>query len=216
MPAISTRKALAGGIAGTALALALGVAAVGQVAGPGPTASVASVARESSDVVEAPATQAQPQTPAGAPPETAPPTTQAPAATAAPATKAPAPATTATTRRPTTTTVAPAVQAPAPTATTPTTAKVRSGARVTYTTAGVQAAITAITTRIPLFKPNDAQLRTFADAVCASFDQGQTDAQVQATIRDAVSRIQGQSLSPADAEFMVRTVTQLRCPGYLP
>ncbi len=88
--------------------------------------------------------------------------------------------------------------------------------RVAYTTAGVQAAITAITQRIPLFKPNDAQLRTFADAVCTSFDQGQTQAQVQATIRDAVSRIQGQSLSDADAAFMVQTVTQLRCPGYLP
>lgn len=213
-PAISTRKALAGGIAGTALALVLGVAAVGQVAGAGPTATVASVARASSEIAGTPTTQAP--APAPAPPETAPPTTQAPAAQAAPAAKPAPAATTATTRKPTTTTVTPAAQVAAPATTTPTTVKVRSGARVAYTTAGVQAAITAITTRIPLFKPNDAQLRAFADAVCTSFDQGQTDAQVQATIRDAVSRIQGQSLSAADAEFMVRTVTQLRCPGYLP
>jgi hypothetical protein len=207
----TTRKALAGGIAGTALVLALGAAALGQVGGTAPTASTASVARASSAGLLTPA----PETPA--PVETAPPTTQPPATQATPTTKAAPPATTATTRKPTTTTVAPAAPAaPAPAPTTPTTAKVRSGARVAYTTAGVQAAIAAITGRIPLFKPNDAQLRTFADAVCGSFDQGQTQAQVQATIRDAVSRIQGQSLSDADAEFMVRTVTQLRCPGYLP
>ena len=211
-PAITTRKALAGGIAGTALVLALGAAAVGQVGGTGPTASVASVARASSEVAAAPTPETQ------APVETVPPTTQAPAIEAAPAAKAPAPSTTATTRKPTTTTVARTAPAPtpAPAATTPTTVKVRSGERVAFTSAGVQAAIAAITQRIPLFKPNDAQLRTFADAVCSSFDQGQTQAQVQATIRDAVSRIQGQSLSDADAEFMVRTVTQLRCPGYLP
>lgn len=212
MSPATTRKALAGGIAGAALFLAVGAAALGQVGGASPTASVASVARASSEGAVTP--PPEPQAPA--PVETAPPT-QAPAAPAAPTTKAPAPATTATTRKPTTTTtVAPAPATPAPAATPPTTAKVRSGQRVAYTAAGVQAAIAAITQRIPLFKPNDAQLRTFADAVCTSFDQGQTQAQVQATIRDAVSRIQGQSLSDADAEFMVRTVTQLRCPGYLP
>lgn len=209
-PAITTRKALAGAIAGTALVLALGVAAVGQVGGTGPTGPTASVARASSEAAPAPTPEPQ------APVETVPPTTQAPAAEAAPAAKAPAPSTTATTRKPTTTTVARTAPAPAPVATTPTTVKVRSGERVAFTSAGVQAAAAAITQRIPLFKPNDAQLRTFADAVCSSFDQGQTQAQVQATIRDAVSRIQGQSLSDADAEFMVRTVTQLRCPGYLP
>ena len=215
MPSATTRKALAGGIAGTALVLALGAAALGQVGGSTPTASAASVARASSEGLMAPIPETQ--APAPAPAETVPPTTQAPAAQPPPTTKAAPPATTATTRKPAPTTVAPPVPAaPAPAATTPTTAKVRSGARVAYTTAGVQAAIAAITGRIPLFKPNDAQLRTFADAVCTSFDQGQTQTQVQATIRDAVSRIQGQSLSEADAEFMVRTVTQLRCPGYLP
>jgi outer membrane biosynthesis protein TonB len=210
-PAITTRKTLAGGIA--ALVLALGAAALGQVGGTSPTASVASVARASSEGAVTPAPE--PATPTPAPVDTAPPTTQAPAP-AAPPTKAPAPKTTATTRKPTTTTVAAAPAAPAPAPTTPTTVKVRSGERVAFTTAGVQAAITALHQRIPLFAPNDAQLRTFADAVCSSFDQGQTQAQVQATIRDAVSRIQGQSLSDADAAFMVQTVTQLRCPGYLP
>ena len=213
MSPATTRKALAGGIAGAALVLALGAAAVGQVGGTSPTASVASVTRASSEGAVTPTPV--PEAPAQAPVDTAPPTTQA-AAPAPPTTKAPAPKTTATTRKPPTTTVAAAPAAPAPAPTTPTTVKVRSGERVAYTTAGVQAAISAITQRIPLFKPNDAQLRTFADAVCSSFDQGQTQAQVQATIRDAVSRIQGQSLSEADAAFMVQTVTQLRCPGYLP
>jgi hypothetical protein len=185
------------------------------VGGTGPTASVASVARASSASDET--ITPEPETPVQTPVETAPPTTQAPAAPAAPTTKAPT-ATTPTTRKATTTTVARAAPAApaAPAPTTPTTVKVRSGQRVAFTTAGVQAAITALHQRIPLFAPNDAQLRTFADAVCTSFDQGQTQAQVQATIRDAVSRIQGQSLSDADAAFMVQTVTQLRCPGYLP
>lgn len=79
----------------------------------------------------------------------------------------------------------------------------------------MQSAIAALGQRIPLFSPTDAQLRTFADAVCTSFDQGQTMAQVQATVRQAVTHIQGASLSPADADFAVRTVVQLRCPGYL-
>ena len=90
------------------------------------------------------------------------------------------------------------------------------GRRVTYTAAGVQAAITSLHQRIPLFSPTDPQLRTFADAVCTSFDQGQTMAQVQATVRQAVTHVQGASLSPADADIAVRTVAQLRCPGYLP
>lgn len=210
------RKALAGGIAGTALLLAVGVAAVAQVTDAGPASPAASIARASSEEAAVPTSPEPPV----APPETAPPTTAAaPAAAKAttPAANAPAPSTTATTRKAPSTTIAPARPAPAAPATTPTTApRVRSGQRVAYTTAGVQAAIAAITQRIPLFKPNDAQLRTFADAVCGQFDQNQTQAQVQATIRQAVTHIQGQSLSDADAAFMVQTVTSLRCPGYLP
>jgi hypothetical protein len=211
------RKALAGGVAGTALLLALGVAAVAQMTDSGPTSPAASVARASSQELAA-AASPEPQ---GAPTDTAPPTTAAIPAPAAPTPTAPAakatPSTTATTRKAPSTTVAPATTPTSAPATTPTTAaKVRSGARVAYTTAGVQSAMAAITQRIPLFKPNDAQLRAFADAVCGQFDQGQTLAQVQATIRQAVTHLQGQSLSDADAAFMVQTVSALRCPGYLP
>jgi hypothetical protein len=69
--------------------------------------------------------------------------------------------------------------------------------------------------RIPLFQPTESQLRTFADAACDSFDQGQTATQVSATVRQAVTYVQGASLSVADADFMVQTVVALRCPGYL-
>jgi hypothetical protein len=86
---------------------------------------------------------------------------------------------------------------------------------VNPTSAQVQAAITTLHQRIPLFEPNEAQLRTFADAACTQFDQGQTHAQVVETVRRAVTYIQGASLSAADADFAVRTVLQLRCPGYL-
>ena len=208
------RKALAGAIAGTALVVTLGVAAVAQIGGDaGPTARTASVARAGNDVAGPAALL-----PAETPPADVPPTTTAPPTTpttTAPAAKAAAPPTTPTTTRKApspSTTNAPATPAPAA----PAASKLPPGQRVAYTTAAVQAAAGALTQRIPLFKPTESQLKTFADAVCTSFDQGQTVAQVQATIRDAVSRIQGASLTEADAAFAVRTVTQLRCPGYLP
>ena len=78
----------------------------------------------------------------------------------------------------------------------------------------MQAAIAALHQRIPLFQPTETQ-RTFADAVCTSFDQGRTQAQVESIVREAVSHIQGASRSAADAAFAVRTVVGLRCPGYL-
>ena len=121
------------------------------------------------------------------------PTTAAPATT--PATSPPADSTPATTA------------APAP--------RYAPGQRINPSSAEVQTAIAALATRIPMFKPNEAQLRTFADAACTSFDQGQTKAQVEATVRQAVTYVQGASLSAADAEFAVRTVVTLRCPGYL-
>ena len=208
------RKALAGGIAGTTLVLAVGVAAVAQIGDPGPTAATASVVRAGGAVAE-PAALVPAETPAEVQPTiTAPATTPT---TTAPAAKAPAPSTTPTTKKAASpsTTSAPTAAAPTPVPA-PAAPKLPPGQRVAYTTAAVQAAAGALTQRIPLFKPTESQLKTFADAVCTSFDQGQTIAQVQATVRDAVSRIQGASLSEADASFAVRLVTELRCPGYLP
>lgn len=219
-PTKKRTKALAGGVAGAALLLALGVAAVAHVAETGPTGLAASVAR-ASDVAGAAdpgAPSSQAPAVAEASTDTTPPTTAAPAA---PAAKSTVPPTTVTTRgapAPSTAaaqSAAPAVSAPTPS---PTAAPAKSapGQRLGFTSAGVQAAMVALQQRIPLFSPSDPQLRTFADAVCTSFDQGQTLAQVQATVRQAVSYIQGASLAEADAAFAVRTVVQLRCPGYLP
>ena len=218
MPFTTQRKALAGGIAGAALVLTLGVAAVAQIGDGGPATPTASSARATDGAGDV--TSTAPLVPAETSPQVeAPTTTVAPTAptTAAPAAKATVPSTTATTKKPAAppTTTAAAAPVTAPT-TTPTTPKLPPGQRVAYTTAAVQAAAATLTQRIPLFKPTPAQLQTFADAVCTSLDQGQTMAQVQATVRDAVSRIQGQSLSEPDAAFAVRTVVQLRCPGYLP
>lgn len=146
---------------------------------------------------------------------TAPPTT-APAPPAAP----PPPTTVRAPSRPAApTTAAPAESGPSPTpapTAAPAAPKLAPGQRLNPTSAQVQAAMTTLHQRVPLFEPTESQLRTFADAVCTSLDQGQSLAQVQATVRDAVSRIQGASLSAADAAFAVGLMVELRCPGYLP
>lgn len=188
-----------------AVALALALAACG---GSGSTADTAAAVSERA--VEAP-----PETTALEPaPEATVPTTTAPET----------PATTAARRRLTTpTTAAPATTPPTaapsetpPTTPAPTTPTYAPGQRINPTSAQVQTAMAALSTRIPMFKPTEAQLRTFADAACTSFDQGQSKSQVESTVRQAVTYVQGASLSQADAEFAVRTVVHLRCPGYLP
>ena len=122
-------------------------------------------------------------------------------------------------KAPPTTVAEPTAEAPALATPTPRTArppKLPPGQRLNPTSAQVQTAIAQLHQRIPLFQPNDSQLRTFADAVCTSFDQGQSFGQVQATVQQAVANVQGASLSAPDAEFAVRTVLELRCPGWLP
>jgi hypothetical protein len=146
-------------------------------------------------------------------------TTSAPPATAAPTTTYVAQPTTAKTVRKSAAPTTSAGAAPSATPTAPpqpAPAALPPGQRVNPTSAEVKAAIATLHQRIPMFAPTESQLRTFADAVCTSFDQGQTAAQVQATVRQAVTHIQGASLSASDAEFAVRIVVKLRCPGYLP
>jgi hypothetical protein len=188
------------------------VLAVGVAVGAGPRLTDTAAA-DGAPEAAAPASPAEPAPAAAAAPAPAaePPATSAPepATTAAPATPRKAPATT----------VAPepeAVAAPPPPPAPPAPPKLPPGQRVNPTSAQVQAAIAQLHGRIPLFQPNESQLRTFADAVCASFDQGQSFAQVTSTVQQAVSNVQGASLSAADADFAVRTVLQLRCPGWLP
>jgi hypothetical protein len=210
---LSTTRGLAvlGGLIAAVLLLAVGVAfgAVPRLVDPPSTAA----ATAGGDGAASPAPD---PSSVEAPPTPAPPTTVAPEPTPAPPTTAKAaprraPATTVATDAP-----AAAVEtgpaAPAPTAP----PKLAPGQRVAPTSAQVQAAIAQLHQRIPLFQPTESQLRTFADAVCSSFDQGQSSAQVQATVQQAVSNVQGASLSASDAEFAVRTVLELRCPGWLP
>ena len=111
---------------------------------------------------------------------------------------------------------APAPTAPTAPATPPAPAKLAPGQRLNPTSAQVSAAMAQLHQRIPLFDPTEAQLRTFAEAVCTSFDQGQSLSQVQAAVQQAVSHVQGASLSATDAAFAVAIATELRCPGYLP
>ncbi len=197
-------------LAGAALSLALGLAACG---GSEPSDTATAAAGGVTEMSEVPAT-----VPVSTPtPESVPEAVPAPPSTAA------APATTAAPRKapPTTAarTTAPSAPAttPAPPATTaPVTPKFAPGQRINPTGTQVQAAMSALTQRIPLFKPNEAQLRTFADAACTSFDQGQNFSQVSSTIRQAVTYVQGASITAADSDFAARTVVTLRCPGYLP
>lgn len=216
MSCIKHSKAVAGAIAGAVLVLTLGVGAVAITADTGPATPTASIARAAdADQSDAP-TSVPTEAPPAEPPTTAASPSTAPT-TAAPTAKPPSPPKTATTRRaaaPTTVASPAPVPAPAPT-TAPAPAKLPPGHRVPFTSSAVQAAAASLHQRIPLFNPSESQLRTFADAVCTSFDQWQTLAQVQSTVRQAVTHIQGASLSEADAAFAVRTVVQLRCPGWL-
>jgi hypothetical protein len=213
---LSTTRGLAllGGSIGIVLFLAVGVAvgAVPRAGGTTPTATPEAAGAASS------ASASPEPTAAPAPPPTEPPATEPPA-TGAPETTTPPTTTRSTAKKAPATTIAePAAEAPAPTPppAPPAPPKLPPGQRINPTSAQVQAAITQLHQRIPLFQPNESQLRTFADAVCASFDQGQSFGQVQATVQQAVSNVQGASLSAPDAEFAVRTVLELRCPGWLP
>jgi hypothetical protein len=215
---VTRRLAVLGGTLGVVAVLGVGLALA---AAPGSvtTATTGTSGDSAIAAVSSPAPQ-QPEvtTPATAP-ATAP--AAAPAATSAPPAGAPAPTTApaAAKAKPTPTTAAPAAPAAAPaspaTPAAPAAPKLAPGQRLNPTSADVQAAITQLHTRIPLFAPTESQLRTFADAVCTSFDQGQTAAQVQSTVQQAVSHIQGASLSAADAQFAVTLMAQLRCPGYV-
>lgn len=209
---VTRRVAVLGGALGVVAVLGVGLALA---AAP---ASVTSATTGSSrDSVIAAVSSPDPQQTEVTTSTTAP--AAAPATTSAPAAAAPTSAAPPAKAKATPTTAAPAAPAaaPAPPATTaaPAAPKLAPGQRLNPTSADVQAAITQLHTRIPLFAPTESQLRTFADAVCTSFDQGQTAAQVQSTVQQAVSHIQGASLSAADAQFAVTLMAHLRCPGYV-
>jgi len=165
--------------------------AVAQEAAPATTAEVPVEAPAAPVETTAPPTTAAPATTA-APKPTTPPTTAAPVVTAPPTTAAPAP-----------------VPTPPPTVPQPTTAP-----RLNPSDAEVLAAMQQLKSQIPLLPVNAAYGRQFGDAVCSAFDQGNDFAQVKNMVMQAVSQIPLIRISPANADFAVRTAVALFCPAY--
>lgn len=208
-----------GGLAGVTLALGVAVSA-GAVPQPGASASTKTIAasasiqpvaatpvHQSSDVVADVA-------PTTVPPTTAPPTTVA--TTTPPTTKAPT-ATTKTTKAPSTTqaTAAPAAAAtPAPSAPAAPAAPVTVPRRVP-SAAEVQQAINTLPQYVhSILTPTPAQVAQIGNQVCTAFDQGQTFAQVKATGLQMVTQVPLTTVLPGGADWVVKTVVNLYCPGY--
>jgi Protein of unknown function (DUF732) len=128
--------------------------------------------------------------------------------TAPPVTKAPRPKVT----------VAPAaiVEAPAPAAAPAPAPAVPLLAPRTVPSAGqVQSAIAGITGLVQLpffFQLTPAHVAQVGNQVCTAFDQGQTFAQVKATGLSMVSAYV--AVTPAAADYAVRTAVALYCPAY--
>jgi hypothetical protein len=81
--------------------------------------------------------------------------------------------------------------------------------------AQVQSAIAGITglVQLPLFfQITPANVAQVGNQVCTAFDQGQTFAQVKATGLSMVSAYV--PVSPAAADYAVRTAVNLYCPAY--
>jgi hypothetical protein len=154
------------------------------------------------------------QAPATSAPTTAAPTTVAPkatATTAAPTTKAP----TSSTASKTTAAKAPAAAA-AVTVPPVTVPPVPVGvARVVPSAARVQQAISELPSYVhSILSPSPAQVAQLGDKVCTMFDQGQTFAQVKATGLQMVTQIPLTTVLPGGADWVVRTVVNLYCPGH--
>jgi hypothetical protein len=83
------------------------------------------------------------------------------------------------------------------------------------TAAQVQSAIAGISSMVQLplfFQITPANVAQVGNQVCTSFDQGQTFAQVKATGLSMVSAYV--AVSPAAADYAVRTAVALYCPAY--
>jgi len=81
----------------------------------------------------------------------------------------------------------------------------------------VQAALGALPTHVhSILTPSPAQVAQLGDKVCTLFDQGQTFAQVKATGLQMVTQVPLTTILPGGADWVVRTVVTLYCPGHLP
>jgi hypothetical protein len=154
------------------------------------------------------------QAPATSAPTTAAPTTVAPkatATTAAPTTKAPASSTASKTTAAKAPAAAAAVTVP-PVTVPPVPVGV---ARVVPSAAQVQQAIASLPNYVhSILSPSPAQVAQLGDKVCTMLDQGQTFAQVKATGLQMVTQVPLTTVLPGGADWVVRTVVNLYCPGH--
>ncbi len=87
--------------------------------------------------------------------------------------------------------------------------------RTVPTAAQVNAAIAGISSMVQLpffFQINAGHVAQVGNQVCTAFDQGQTFAQVKATGLSMVSAYV--PVTPAAADYAVRTAVSMYCPGY--
>ena len=142
------------------------------------------------------------------PTETVPPTTAPPEAASTTAVPAPVAAEAAVEPE------AESVDPPAPDAETAAPAPSAAVPRLSPTSFEVFQALQALAVRVPLFRPTEAQARQFGDAVCTAFDEGKSYAEVKSGVLSAVGQVPGVTVSPADADYAIRTAVGLFCPGH--
>ena len=202
-------------VAVTAVAATLG-AAGGAVAVVGGTSDAAGVARgalqtdQPAPPVEAvaPATTTLPPTTAVAGTITSGPPTTKPAAAASRRGQPSAPATTV---------AAPSNAAATPAASAATPLVPTGVARRTPSAAEVQQALKTLPQYVKtIIKPTAAQVAELGDRVCTAFDEGQTFAQVKATGLELVTQVPRTTVLPGGADWVVRTIVALYCPGHAP
>ena len=200
-------RSVLAGVAGVTLALGLAVSA-GAVPQLGDTGGARAEAASSSAVPAPAPRQPGDTTVAAAPPVTSAPTTVAPAAP--PTTKA-----TPTTKAAPKPTVAPTTVAPVAAATPSAPPAPVKVARRVPSAAEVQQAIATLPQYVhSILTPSPAQVAQLGDQVCTAFDQGQTFAQVKATGLQMVTQVPLTTVLPGGADWVVRTVVSLYCPGH--
>ncbi|MDQ2825543.1 MAG: DUF732 domain-containing protein, partial [Actinomycetota bacterium] len=89
-------------------------------------------------------------------------------------------------------------------------------ARRVPSTTEVQNALSSLPTYVhTILTPSPAQVAQLGDKVCTMFDQGQSFAQVKATGLQMVTQVPLTTILPGGADWVVRTVVTLYCPGHL-
>ena len=90
-------------------------------------------------------------------------------------------------------------------------------ARRTPSSTEVQQALKTFPQYVKTFiKPTSAQVAELGDRVCTAFDEGQSFAQVKATGLEMVTQVPKTTVLPGGADWVVRTIVTLYCPGHAP